>query len=311
MNIKKAIIIVLFFVLTAALIFTFKDKIFPADKVKNNEIKSENQAKVEPQQDYLIVVKTDKTIYDQSEPVKFSIANNGKKDIWFFSLPKSCEKDIYFSIKEKNNSWGKVPFWPVCMFDENDIEIKKMENGKSVDDSWDKKVFFNGETYAQSGIYKIGFYYSENEITKDNIKSLEAPKEILSDEFEIKPSSENSVIPDQLLKDRDGSRKYYLNWIKTILESYKKVNNDKYPISVETSKLSNSSGLRKELIGFTGNADFQDPKYPEFYYGYKSDGSYFELTARLENLNDKECELIKNDLCIYKIDSNGNISKRK
>lgn len=304
MNIKKIIIIVLFFVLATALIFAFKDKIFPVVKVENNEIKSENQTKVESQQDYLILVKTDKIIYGQSEPIKFSIANNGKKDIWFFSLPKSCEKDIYFSVKEKNNSWGRVPFWPVCMFDENAIEIKKIEYGKTVDGLWDKKVFFNGEAYAQPGIYKVEFYYSENEITKDNIKSLEAPKEILSNEFEIKSSAENSLIPDQLLKNRDVIRKRDLNDIANALKIYAEDSNGKYPISNEVVKLSDESSIRKEIFTYTGAmTDFKDPKYPEFYYGYKSDGSYFELTARLENLKDKECELIKNDLCIYKIDS--------
>lgn len=304
MNIKKTIIIVSFFVLAIALIFAFKDKIFPAVKVENNEIKSENQAKVEPQQDYLIAVKTDKTIYAQGEPVKFSIANNGKKDIWFFSLPKSCEKDIYFSVKEKNNSWGRVPFWPVCVFDENAIEIKKLEHGKTVDGLWDKKVFFNGEAYAQPGIYKVEFYYSESEITKDNIKSLEAPKEILSNEFEVKSSSENSLIPDQLLKNRDVIRKKALSDIANALKIYAEDSNGKYPVSNEVAKLSDESSIRKEIFTYTSAmTDFKDLKYPEFYYGYKSDGSYFELSARLENLNDKECDLVKNDLCIYKIDS--------
>lgn len=319
MNIKKVItIVILFFIFAAVLIFMFRDKIFPNGRVVNNETKQEDLSKKDLTQDYLIEMKTDKIIYNQNEPVNISIINKGKNGVWLFFLPKQCERELYFSVQKyvKDDYWMTLSTWCSCFpsgVDFNSIETKKINSQESVESFWDKKIPFGyDEAYAESGIYKIVLHYSKNEITKDNRDGESSiPIDVFSNEFEIKPSSENSYVSDQLKIEYDIMRKSSLRRIKSALEAYAN-NNGKYPISNEISKLNNgSSKIRKELMGYFGSTDFQDPKYPEFYYGYKSDGTYFELSARFENLNDEECELVKSDLCIYKIDSKGDTSKRE
>jgi len=102
-------------------------------------------------------------------------------------------------------------------------------------------------------------------------------------------------------KTNDAKRKSDLNEIKIALGFYYD-DNGKYPISNELTKLNNEdSFVYEDLLKYVDEALLKDPKDPKFYYGYKSDGSHYELTARLENLEDKECELLNSNLCIYKI----------
>ncbi len=128
---------------------------------------------------------------------------------------------------------------------------------------------------------------------KDSIFTSE--KEEFKQEYPVKNEKSKAEI-------NDAERKANLNEIKIALETYYDDHNEKYPISNELTKLNDkNSPVREELLNHADKTLLEDPKDPEFYYGYKSDGNYYELTARLENLEDDECELLNSDLCIYKI----------
>lgn len=123
-------------------------------------------------------------------------------------------------------------------------------------------------------------------------------------EIENKDSQQGEFVEKEdndFIKTSDEERKADLNEIKIALKAYYNNNDNKYIISNEFTKLNNrDSFIYKELLKYANEESLEDPKYPEFYYGYKSDGNYYELSARLENLEDKECEFLNDELCIYK-----------
>lgn len=45
---------------------------------------------------------------------------------------------------------------------------------------------------------------------------------------------------------------------------------------------------------------YRDPLDPDYYYTYKSDGYTYTLTARLEDLEDKDC-VMENGMCLYRV----------
>ena len=108
----------------------------------------------------------------------------------------------------------------------------------------------------------------------------------------------------------DEKRKTDLNEIKIALELCYD-NDGKYPVSNELTKLNENSPAREELLKYANETLLEDPKSPEFYYGYKSDGSFYELSAKLENLEDEECELLNSNLCIYKIVEGNNANSKE
>jgi len=109
----------------------------------------------------------------------------------------------------------------------------------------------------------------------------------------------------------DKKRKESLDEIKNALETYQSEKNT-YPISNEFVKLNDeNSFIYNEIIEYVDKENLKDPKDPEFYYGYKSDGNYFELTAKLENPENEDCELINSITCIYKIKSEKNVEEVK
>jgi len=87
---------------------------------------------------------------------------------------------------------------------------------------------------------------------------------------------------------------------------------DKEEFAVEVQKMNkeienylgenkNSSVYKALVPQFRKDELPTDPKDPDFYYGYKSsDGKNYELTARLENLDDVECKNQK-EVCIFTI----------
>ena len=102
---------------------------------------------------------------------------------------------------------------------------------------------------------------------------------------------------------RDSQRKLDLKLISTMVENYK-MKTGSYPLSRATAKLSEDNSVVHEIKIYNDAEIPIDPNDPEYYYGYQSlDGETFELTARLENIDDSECDLkIKEDsgICIYK-----------
>ena len=110
---------------------------------------------------------------------------------------------------------------------------------------------------------------------------------------------------EDTIESRDKQRILDLSFISQMLERYK-TKNGVYPMSYNSVKLNRSNQIIDEIELANKNASIPiDPKYPEYYYSYKSsDGKSFELSARLENPDDPNCDLkIKkeNGICIYKL----------
>lgn len=119
-----------------------------------------------------------------------------------------------------------------------------------------------------------------------------------------KENNDPKIISKENIETRDGRRIFHLSIISTKLHSYKKKNGI-YPVSKTAVKLNENNYITNEIKSAISNEDIPlDPKNPEYYYVYKSlDGKNFELTARLENINNSKCDLeIKKDsgICIYK-----------
>lgn len=118
------------------------------------------------------------------------------------------------------------------------------------------------------------------------------------------PKEESNFIKDTYLNkiDRaeDVKRKANLRDIKLALELHF-AENGSYPASPSPVKLNDAtSSIYKDLIKYTSPDNMKDPKDPEYFYLYKSDGKSFEISARLENVKDPECEIAENGFCIYK-----------
>ncbi|MDF1497942.1 MAG: hypothetical protein P1P85_01110 [Patescibacteria group bacterium] len=105
--------------------------------------------------------------------------------------------------------------------------------------------------------------------------------------------------------ERDKQRVSDLRNLSSMIIKYK-IENGNYPISVSASKLNESNGVVTKIKSANEESNLPlDPKHPIYYYGYTSvDGKSFELSARLENIDDPRCDSkIKRDekICIYKL----------
>ncbi|MFA6493115.1 MAG: hypothetical protein WCV58_03195 [Patescibacteria group bacterium] len=99
-------------------------------------------------------------------------------------------------------------------------------------------------------------------------------------------SPEESSSPTTTTNVNDETRKADLLKIKNALKEYYDSQNS-YPVSATATKTSDSSSVLAEALvpAYLTNLP-DDPAAPQFYYGYKSDGKTFELTASLENMAD-------------------------
>ena len=159
-------------------------------------------------------------------------------------------------------------------------------------------VFLFKDKVFTSQIENKNVTFDENAVlSEDSKKNLETDY----------PEKEENTEPvdfilDKLAKANDLERKSDLREIIIALVMYFN-DNDKYPLSDDAIKLNDkNSAIYKEFLIYLTEESLKDPKDPEFYYTYRSNGYFYELSARLENLGDKECKII-NNLCIYTIDS--------
>jgi len=121
--------------------------------------------------------------------------------------------------------------------------------------------------------------------------------------------NEDQLRLEDIIKNKDQERKNDLHEVEVALEKYYD-ENDSYFVSEKGIKLNDeSSEIYSILKEYISVDNFQDPINPEYYYVYKSNGSFFELSARFENLNDDDCEMINENICIYKIITYGKIAK--
>lgn len=118
------------------------------------------------------------------------------------------------------------------------------------------------------------------------------------------PSSSASVSPSAsptaVLNRNDQQRKADLANIKTNLQKYF---NDKqsYPVATTMEKTTDpGSVLAAALVPAYMATLPVDPLSPNSFYGYKSDGKSYELSAVLEDLTDPSC-MVTGKICIYKV----------
>lgn len=124
-----------------------------------------------------------------------------------------------------------------------------------------------------------------------------------SERTEEPPTEENNPIKEILNKTNkaeDIVRKANLRDMGLALELYF-AENGSYPVSITPVKLNDTNSLAyKDLIKYTNPETLKDPKDPDFFYLYRSDGKSYEITTRLENNKDSECEISESGICIYK-----------
>ncbi len=93
----------------------------------------------------------------------------------------------------------------------------------------------------------------------------------------------------------DTQRKSDLYQIGAALELYAYDNSEQYPKVLETIKIDGEDELSKALIGDYYLLSIPlDPKYPEYYYEYYSDGNAYELICVLEDETDPTGEKVGN-----------------
>jgi len=107
------------------------------------------------------------------------------------------------------------------------------------------------------------------------------------------------------IKDRDKQRIFDLSSISKMLRRYK-TENGIYPVSRASVKLNENNQITNKIKFANESASIPvDPKDPEYYYSYQSsNGKSFELSARLENLDDPSCDFeikARSNICIYKL----------
>lgn len=112
------------------------------------------------------------------------------------------------------------------------------------------------------------------------------------------PETRNKISPEE---NRDNHRVSDITNISIALELYAASNNGRYPKTESAEKISDeASNVFKTMKA--GGFLFQpikDPMPDKYYYGYKSDGQAYEITAVFENKNGGRCEMA-GSYCIYK-----------
>jgi len=111
------------------------------------------------------------------------------------------------------------------------------------------------------------------------------------------------------LSGNDQKRAIDLVIVANALQNYYK-DNSKYPFTEEKMQRMNGENvLLTELVSKYLPSLPADPNSPNAFYGYKSNGVYYELTAVLEDKNSSVCRMSGN-LCIFMI-KNGEVVSKK
>lgn len=124
---------------------------------------------------------------------------------------------------------------------------------------------------------------------------------------DIRPNNNGSTVKKTtidlsgLLHSRDDRRIINLDFYSQALEDYLK-DNEKYPIAEETEKISEENSNIFQLLtkGDYLTESYKDPSGGDRYYGYKSNGVSYELTAVLEDNKDSRCK-VEGNYCIYRL----------
>lgn len=264
-------------------------------------------------------IKTAKNSYVRGEEIGFTITNGGSDPIWYLVPPLRCKSDFHWSVVFSSDEQSvDAKKYPPCEITDKDYDytdIKKLNPGSSINAKWDQRMLHSDEQayHAGPGKYKIIFFYATDTVDKTGIGKdwslLE--KKTYSEEFEINDDFFDNYVESQIREENDAARKEDLLRIKEIIEKNYGGEKGKYPLSYGLVKLNDKLSNVYDLIMHNiGKEKILDPKHPEYYYGYISDGNSFELSARFENMDDNDCEIVGESLCIYRIDSSGRESKK-
>lgn len=114
------------------------------------------------------------------------------------------------------------------------------------------------------------------------------------------PPVTNADVPTS--DDRDNQRVKDIGDISFAIDEYAKFNKNEYPVTNGYEKISDENSNVYKLLSQDGylKKNYQDPLPGSYFYGYRSDGKSYELTAALEDSNDLRCKNIGN-YCVYSI----------
>src|SRR3972149_1972584 len=130
--------------------------------------------------------------------------------------------------------------------------------------------------------------------------STPAPLPTLVVESPLSPTASPTTSPIVTSNINDETRKKDLISLKNALKKYFSEKGE-YPKSEAMLKTSDkTSVLYQALVPTYLESLADDPQAPQYYYGYKSDGTTFELTAVLEDKSDPAGNL-QGSLNIYKV----------
>lgn len=148
------------------------------------------------------------------------------------------------------------------------------------------------------GGYSVWKSYSEQKGIDEGERVSVAIKEVDNKKPDGNKPPED-IQTDPTPDDRDNQRVRDLSEIGLALDQYAKFNKNQYPRTNGYEKISDTnSSIAKFLLqeGYFKRI-YKDP-VSSSYYGYKSDGKSYELTAAFEDKNDVRCGRV-GDLCIY------------
>ncbi len=135
-------------------------------------------------------------------------------------------------------------------------------------------------------------------VKNDSGSSKASPTPSALSGVEGMPEPEKKLSPED---DRDNHRISDIVNISMAIESYAKGNNGQYPKTEGSEKISDEASNVFQAMKAGGflYQPIKDPVPDKYYYGYKSDGQAYEITAVLENKNGGRCTMAGN-YCIYK-----------
>lgn len=123
---------------------------------------------------------------------------------------------------------------------------------------------------------------------------------------------EEPIIPVKTEKEKNDIKRISdLHRLHSALEMYYDSieANRSYPVSENLLRISKEENILSEALKEYMRELPVDPKDPEFFYGYKSDGKNYEITAVLEDQANPQC-VIEGRICIFKI-RNGRVVSGK